>query len=674
MTQTATAPAQTPVVRVFRAVSVERTGINVEARTVEFSLSSEQPYERWWGTEILSHDPAAVRLGRLNSGRHPLLVDHDTRDQVGVIEAAWIAPDRTLRVRARFGQSARAQEIWQDVQDGIRSLVSVGYQIHSMVLVSRDDDDETYLVDSWEPFEGSIVAVPADPSVGIGREAFAQQLRRLSHSPVHSPVPSTGVRSMTAEAQTLAPAADSAAASAAAPVPAAARGHDDGASTTAAIRLERQRVADITAAGKKTGRMAEAERAIENGTSYDAFRESVFNALADSGQIRLAEPATIGMSKKEVERFSFCRLLLATMFPGEVGLQKAASFELECSRAAKDARQESRGADRDNGFSVPADMLTAPMGMSREQADQTMRLASRFGRRDLVVGTPSAGGNLVATELLAASFIDLLTNRLAVMGAGATMLPGLSGNIVIPRAVGGATAYWVAESGGPTKSQAAFDQIGMSPKTVGAYSDYSRRLLMQASIAVEAFVRMDIARTLSLEIDRAALAGTAANNQPRGLLSTSGLGSVAGGVNGAAPTWEHIVDLETAIASANADTGTMGYLTNAKVRGKLKKTQMFTGTNGSPVWGTDGTLNGYSARVSNQVPSNLVKGTASNCSAIVFGNWADLLVGLWGGLDMMLDPYTGGTSGTRRVIALQDVDVLVRQPASFAVMLDALTN
>jgi hypothetical protein len=141
-----------------------------------------------------------------------------------------------------------------------------------------------------------------------------------------------------------------------------------------------------------------------------------------------------------------------------------------------------------------------------------------------------------------------------------------------------------------------------------------------------------------------------------------------------------MVDLESAVAIANADVGTMAYLTNAKVRGKLRKTQEFASTNGKAVWtsGSErgvGDVLGYDAVVTNAVPSNLTKGTASGiCSAIAYGNWADLMIGMWGGLDIMLDPYTGATSGTKRVIALQDVDVAVRRVASFAAMKDVLTS
>lgn len=668
-----TGPAQGAGPIVFhRAASLQREAINKDARTVELALSSEKPYDRWWGREVLSHERTAVRLGRLASGAHPLLVDHDTRDQVGVIERAWIGDDRKLRCIARFGKSARAEEIFQDVCDGIRSLVSVGYRIHEAKLTKTDDKgaDDEYLVTDWEPHEGSIVAVPADPTVGVGRAA-AERERDFIRSLINHPQQQEQ-RAMSATPETIEkPAAK------VDPQPAAVDAKRERDAATAA---ERQRVREITALGDRFNVRDQAAQAIEAGTAYDAFREHVFTGLEKSGVLKLAEPAEIGLSKREVQQFRITNLIAAAMWPDDQAVRKMAAFEIEAARAAADKREDAR-ADRANAFTIPVDVLTSPLDIRLQDAEVATRMllqrammAGKVGQRDLVVGTSTAGGNLVATDLLASSFIDILVNAMKVMSMGTTLLPGLVGNVAIPRATSGSTGYWVAENGAPTESQQAFDQVSLTPKTAGAFVDYSRRLLLQSSIAVEAFVRMDIARTIALMIDLAAINGSGSSNQPRGVINTSGIGSVAGGTNGLAPTWSHIVALETACAVANAPTNAMGYLTNAKVRGKLKTTEQFASTNGRPVWeGSE--LNGYRAEVSNQVPSTLTKGTSSGvCSAILFGNWSDLIVAMWGGLDIMLDPYTGSTAGTKRVVALQDVDVSVRYPVSFAAMLDALTT
>lgn len=354
--------------------------------------------------------------------------------------------------------------------------------------------------------------------------------------------------------------------------------------------------------------------------------------------------AHIGMNQREVRQYSLVRAIWASVQNDWRG----AELEREASVAvARQLRREPQG------FFVPAD----------------------WAQRDLVVGTNTAGGHTVQTELLAQSFITLLRNSMMVRAAGATILSDLTGNIAIPRQTGGATAYWVAENGAPTESQQAFDQVPMSPKTVGAFSDLSRRLLMQSSLDVEAFVRGDLATVLALAIDLASMHGSGSSNQPLGIAGTSGIGSVAGGTNGLAPAWSHLVSLETEVAIDNADINRLAYVTNAKVRGKLKQVEKATNT-GLFLW-ADGAqpINGYPAYISNQVSSTLTKGTSSGvCSAIFFGNWADLIIGLWGGLDILVDPYTGSTAGTVRVVALQDVDIAVRHPESFAAMLDALTT
>jgi HK97 family phage major capsid protein len=302
-----------------------------------------------------------------------------------------------------------------------------------------------------------------------------------------------------------------------------------------------------------------------------------------------------------------------------------------------------------------------------------------MAQRALVVGTPTAGGNFVATDLLGASFIDLLRNAMVLDRLGITWLRDLNGNIAIPSQSGAATGYWVAENGAPTESQQTVGQVTLTPKTVGAFTDFSRRLLLQSSLDVEAFVRADLAATLGQMLQAAAINGSGASNQPTGILNASGIGAVVGGTNGIAPTYDHMVDLESAVANVNADMGNLAFLTNTKVRGKLRKTQEFASTNGKPVWTSSGQAGvgdvlGYQALTSNSVPSNLDKGTSVGvASAAIFGNWSELIIGMWGGLDIMLDPYTGATSGTKRVVALQDVDVALRRAASFAVFKDILT-
>ena len=337
--------------------------------------------------------------------------------------------------------------------------------------------------------------------------------------------------------------------------------------------------------------------------------------------------------------------------PTDKRMREAAAFEIECSRAVADA------------LGKEASGMFAPNEALREQ-------------RDTNVGTDTAGGHLVATELLSGSFIDALTNALVLRQAGITVLSGLQGNIAIPKKTAKTSAYWVTEGNAPTESQATFGQVAMNPKTVGAFNDYTRKFLLQSSLSAETLIRNDLAETLAAEIDRVGINGSGSGAEPTGILQTAGIGSVAGGTNGLAPTWEHIVKLEEQPANSNVAGQSPAYLTNTKVRSKLKRTQMFSSTNGMPVWERDAAtpLNGYAGHVSNSVPSNLTKGTSVGvCSAIVMGHFADLVLGMWGALDITVDPFSQSTSGSIRVVALQDVDFAVRRAESFAAMVDALT-
>lgn len=622
-----TGPARAPAPRggvSRRAFSLaDASAINVEARTVELAFSSTEPYQRWWGTEILSHSPDAVRLGRLNN-RAALLDNHDADELIGVVEKAWL-DGAVGRAIVRFSKNAEAEAIFQDLIDGIRSKVSVGYLVHAYQLLSKSADTETYEITDWEPFEISIVSIPADDTVGVGR-AMGDGFFCPTQTPnttEFNPTPTQETRSMTDTATPT-------------PTPATAPSAQD----------FRSHAAEIFALGEKENQWPMAARAVEQGLSVEQFKAMLRHARP-AAQPTPSAPVEIGMSKKDLARYSVVRALRAQAFPEDAKTAKDCAFEIECSRAAAQA------LDRPTrGMTIPSDVMQ---------------------QRDMVVGTPTAGGNLVATDLGASSMIDLLRAKLVFADLGSTVLNNLQGNLSVPRQTGGATAYWVAENAAPTASQAAVDQVPLTPKTLAAVTRFSRRMLLQSSIDIEMFVRADLMRVMALAVENAVLNGTGSSNQPRGLFNQSGVLSVALGTNGAAPTWDAIIGMESAIAAANADVNSMAYLTNAVMRGKLKRTQKFSGTNGDPIWEGNGQMNGYRTAVTNQVPSNLTKGSGTSLSAILFGNWADVLIALWSGMDLMTDPYSSADSGTVRVVAFQDVDVAIRHPESFCLITDGIT-
>lgn len=605
-----------------RSLQVDRAAIDVEARTVTLAFASEAQVERWWGIEVLDCTASAMRQGRLRSGAN-LLCDHNGRDVVGVIESIEIGTDKVCRAVVRFGKSARAQEVFQDVIDGIRRNVSVGYLVHRAILAEERDGLEAYRITDWEPYEISLVSVPADASVGVGRSLSASAAQP---APLATPSPSTEETRMSTEA-----------------VPAVAGNPAPTQSAQPAQAEQRNHAKEIATLGKSVpGGVELANEAIQRGLTIDQFQRELIEHMASKPK----PTADIGMTDKEVRQFSVVRALHALANPLDQGAQKRAAFEFEASAAA--AQKLGRQA---RGLMLPYDVLRAS---------------------DLVKGTAAKGGNLVATELLSGSFIDMLRNAMVIDGMGAVTLTGLVGDIAIPKQTGAATAYWVAEDGTPTQSGQTIGQVLMSPKTVGAFTDISRKLLLQSSIDVEGMVQKDLATVLGLAIQQAGLVHAA--DRPKGILGGHVASpTVVGGTNGAAPTWEHIVAMETAVSVANADVGTLAYLTNAKVRGKLKTASKVSGQNGFIWENGDTPLNGYRCAVTNAMPSNLTKGTANNCSAAIFGNWADLVIGMWGSLDLTVDSTTLGTSGAVRVIALQDVDIAVRNAESFATFADILT-
>lgn len=292
-----------------------------------------------------------------------------------------------------------------------------------------------------------------------------------------------------------------------------------------------------------------------------------------------------------------------------------------------------------------------------------------FDTRATVLDSTQGTG---AVPTVAQGFIDMLRNRLVVVNAGATVLSDLSGagQIDIPRQTGAATAYVVGESTDTTASNQTIGTVNLNPFTVGAYTDVSRHFLLQSSISAEQFVRNDLARVLALKIDQLALDGTG-TTEPTGILQGSG-GTVTCGdsTNGGRLVWSKVIEFETEAAVDNADVGTLAYVTNPKVRGWLKGHDIaYVDGTGDPatgrmMWGSDNSLNGYPIYVSNQMPGNLTVGSTSNCSTMIFGNWADLILGFWSGLDIIVDQASLSKQGGLRIVALQDFDTVVRHDES----------
>jgi len=574
-------------VAIHRAAgAMEVRKVDDKTRTVDIAVSSELPVERGFGKEILIHEAGAIDLAFLASGRAPLLLDHDMARQIGVIESVELSDDRKLRAKVRFGRSALAQEVFQDVVDGIRGNISVGYRVNKMERANKDE----YHVRSWSPLEVSVVSIPADPTVGVGRSTAAPEPKLTVEPSIKKEV------KMTDEVNLDAVRAD-------------------------AAKEAARNASEILALGARHNKSDLAHEAIREGKSIAEFRGIVLEAI---GSAKPLENDEIGLSKKEVRSFSFQRAIASLMSPGDRKLRELAAFEFEASEAAG-----KRYGVTPQGVMVPTDVL----------------------RRDI---NTSDDNEIVATNLLAGSFIDVLRNASSVMQAGARMMPGLVGNVAIPKKATASTAAWISTEGGASsESEPTFAQVTLAPKTVGAYTDMTRQAILQSTPAIEALIRDDLTQALALAIDKAGLEGSGASGQPTGILNTAGVNKPSA-FAAAVPTFAEMVALETALAEDNALMGSLAYITDAATYGGLKTKSKDSGSGMFVLEG--GEANGYRVIRSQQA-------TAGN---VYFGNFADLLIGMWGGLDLTVDPYTASTSGTVRIVALQSVDVAVRHAVSFA--------
>ena len=573
-----------------------------DERTVEFSFSSETPVKRWFGNEVLSHDSKAVDLGRMNDGA-PVLFNHDPDRVIGVVERAWIDGDkRRARALVRFSRNPFAEEVLADVRDGVLRNISVGYSIDT-----AEEREDNIVITRWQPHEVSVVSVPADPSIGIGRSLATEVAVTAATPPVPSP---TTMEDNTPNLEEV---------------------------RAQAFAEERSRVASITALCREHN-VDLSQSLIECGASKEAAMTQVLEeiskrakqpatpkAVASPAVQPVAQSAEIGLNDTEQRSYSFVKAIRAMAFPNDRGAYEEAAFEREVSAAV-----EQRTGKTAMGFLVPDEVM----------------------RRDLTVGTASAAGDLVFTDARPGSFIELLRNRLALNTLGVTMLTGLNGPVAIPRQTGAPTAYWVAEKGTLTESNPTVDQVNLTPKTLGAYTEFSRRLVLQSSIDVEQMVRNELATVIALEIDRAALYGLGNTNQPQGLKLVTGINTEDFGA--AAPTYAELVSMESKINADNADLGAMSYITNSTLFGGFKTTEKAANT-AQFVLEPGGTVNGYGVVRSNQVATG----------DVFFGVWSQMLMGMWGALDLQVNPYALDTSGGVRVTALQDVDVAVRHPEAF---------
>lgn len=597
---------------------------------VEISISSETPVERWdWRTgksyhEILSHKDGEIDLSYARDGL-PFFVGHDSRDMVGLIEDVRLDGDGKLRGTVRFSRSARAQEIRQDIVDGIRKKISVGYDYpeDSYTESARDGIVERRRT-GWRPLEASSVPIPADYDVGVGRSA-RPGAPRLESSPGTSP--HRGKES-------------------AMTTPAAPTGVD----TRAEVAAEFREISELAKLHKLEARLPEW---IGGGATKDKVQADIMDHYRKQSEQLVQRGGggdILDLSEREAKTFSFARAL-QQMTDGSRG------FESEVSEALY--KKLGRKRSNPNAILVPTQLL------------------GRYGNaphQRLEVATSGAGQQLKFTEY--GGFFEILRNRMYIARLGAKMLSGLQGDVAFVTQPSANTFQWGAETATPTATNFGTGLKTLAPKNGAALTKYTRQLLAQSVESVEGLVQDDLMKIIAIAIDKAAISG-AGSTEPTGIISTSGIGSVTMGTAGAVPTFPKLVDMETEVVVDNADSDSMAYLTTPGIRGYLKKTERFSATSGMTIWSREGgqeLVNGFPAFASNQVPSNGTKGSNTGTNhTILFGDFSNVIIGEWGAIELIVDPYASKPV-IIEVAAHVMVDVLLRYPEGLCAMVDARTS
>ncbi len=596
-----------------RTFTLNRNDLNIDNRTVSLAFSSELPVERIFGNEVLDHNVDSVRLGRLNSSA-PLLINHELEPVIGIVENARIDSDKVGRAVVRFGNSDKANEIFRDVKDGIRNKVSIGYRIHSME--KMEADEPSYRAVDWEPYEISLVSIPADPSVGVGRSSENTFKPPNIEREAEMDTPNVTVQ----EEPKI----------------------DENKLREVVQKNELNRIKEIEAYGVEHDAKDLAREYIVDGRTVPEFQSAILEKIKNYKPEKVHE---IGLTEKETRSFSWMKIIRALANPSDKRLQEEASFEFDASRA----QAEKSGIDPQGAW-VPSDVIFG------QKLD---------AQRDLTVGTDSAGGYTVQTDVLASSFIEILRANMVFSKVGVTELNGLNGKVSIPGSDAGSTAYWVAENGAVTESDQTFIARSLTGKTCGAMTDVARNLMLQSSIDVEAFVRNDIAKSLALEIENKGLVGNGTGNAPIGVFNTTGVGGTT--INAANnPDWGDIVDIWNGVASNNALRGNLNWVGAGTISANMMKA--FRNGTGSdrPILDDTAGIDGNAMLMTHPyyISENNVE---SGKSLLTFGDWSALVMGSWGnGLDLVVDPYTNSNTGATRVVGLYLVDFAITTPKSFS--------
>lgn len=584
-----------------------------------FPASSERPVRRWFGTEVLSHERSAVDTSRIDVGAAPLLFNHNWDDPIGMVNAGRIEGGRMV-VDAHLFDTERAREVRAMIEGGMRN-VSIGYQIE---VLEENQKTETFTATRWMPLEVSFVTVPADISVGVGRseDDTAKPVRLVRiESRVEAATPATPPASpaiITTKGAIMAEIIETPA--------------GQNADTRDSAATERLRIRSLTDLGRQHKIGDDEVRSWiddPNCTADDAARRVLDVLTARAGTQRAVIPSEVGLSRKETENFSTMKAIRAIVHKdwSKAGLELEAHTEIQ--------RRLGGNPLNENSFFIPMEIQ-----------------ARQMATRDMTTAGVSGSNFLVGTENM--SFIELLRNRSVSVRMGGRMMGGMVGNVTIPRQTAATPAIWLSsESTAITEGQPTIGQLPMSPKHVGAYTEISRLLMLQSSPSAESLVMSDLAQSVALAVDLAALSGTGASGQPTGITATAGVGSVTG----TSLAYAGMLEFQTDIGNALAPN--CGYVTTAAVAALLATRVKFAST-ASPLWDgslLDANVCGFRGMSSAQMAA----------ATMIFGDFSQVVIAEWGSLAIEVNPYANFQAGIIGVRAMYAVDVGIRIPGAFSV-------
>jgi len=577
-------------------------------RRVMMSISSTNPVEREFGYEVLEHNAGSVDMEFMSSGKAPLLLDHDARQQIGVVERAYMDNDK-LRAQVRFSKNAMAEEVYRDVVDGIRGNVSIGYQIQGM---TKDEngykDKPLYRVSSFKPLEVSMVSIPADSTVGVGR----------NYQPDLSGNESTAIQENKMEEQVQKPEVNVR--------------HE----VNEQLNQYRNQASQILELGKRHNEYDLAFRALQEEKSLAEFQAMLLEK-------KTSKPIdfSVDASPKEKRNYSLVRAIQAA----DAKDWSKAGFELEVSKEL--AKKQSR---QPKGFFVP------------DFGWQTRTVSTAAG------ATFGAGSNIVPEDYRGDRFIDALISTSILGQVGATVLNGLQGNVAIPKISTSTAAAFIAEGGSVGNNEPDFAQVTMTPKLLANKVAVTRELMIQSDPSVEQLIRNNMVRIFAAKIDNVALKG-GGSNEPTGILGTAGIGDVSsGGTSGNANlTYGNVVDIMTEVSQDNALLGNLRWVTHPAVVGKLMQTLVAASTDSRMIMSGPDSMMGYPVVQTTQAPS-------SSPYSLIFGNFADLYVGFFSALDVLVDPYGSAGTATTNLYFYQDCDIAVAHAESFAAAQDVTVS